>query len=75
MPDLGWIHLCSRRFGVDPDDPRERQRLVMTLCIADFAVEWLRPMPPNFKLIGPVLPEPAAPLPADLQVRVTQRGR
>ena len=53
---------------MDPDDSRERQRLVMTLCIADFAIEWLRPMPPNFKLVGPVLPEPARPLPADLEV-------
>ena len=25
-------------------------------------------MPPNFKLIGPLLPEPARPLPADLEV-------
>lgn len=40
----------------------------MTLCIADFAIEWLRALPPSFKLIGPVLPEPASPLPAELEV-------
>jgi hypothetical protein len=42
--------------------------MVMTMCIADFAIEWLRPLPPSYKLIGAVLPEPAQPLPADLEV-------
>lgn len=42
--------------------------MVMTMCIADFAIEWLRPLPPSYKLIGAVLPEPARPLPADLEV-------
>ncbi len=53
---------------MDPDAPRERRRMVMTLCIADWAIEWLRPLPPSYKLIGAVLPEPARPLPADLEV-------
>ena len=53
---------------MDPDAPRERRRMLMTLCIADWAIEWLRPLPPSYKLIGAVLPEPARPLPADLEV-------
>lgn len=53
---------------MDPDAPRERRRFVMTLCIADFAIEWVRPLPPNFKMIGAILPAPARPLPADLEV-------
>lgn len=44
--------------------------MVLTICNADFAIEWVRPMPPNFKMIGPVLPEPAKPLPADVEVRL-----
>jgi len=59
---------CSKRFGVDLDALRERRRMVMTLCIADFAIEWVRPVPPSLKMIGPVLVEPARPLPADLEV-------
>lgn len=58
---------CSRKYGIDLDKPRERRRIAMTLCIADFAIEWLRSLPPNFK-VGPVLPEPASPLPAHLEV-------
>ncbi|CAL8464217.1 g3752 [Coccomyxa elongata] len=56
-----------RKYGIDLDAPRERRRIAMTLCIADFAIEWLRSLPPSFKLIGPVLPEPASPLPAHLE--------
>lgn len=59
----------SQKYGVDLDEPRERRRLVLTLCNADFAIEWLRSMPPNFKMIGPVLPEPASPLPPNIEVR------
>ncbi|EIE24827.1 UDP-Glycosyltransferase/glycogen phosphorylase [Coccomyxa subellipsoidea C-169] len=61
------VRSAFRRFGVDPDAPKERRRMVMTMCIADFAIEWLRPLPPSYKLIGAVLPEPAQPLPADLE--------
>ncbi|BDA49333.1 UDP-glucuronosyltransferase 2A1 [Coccomyxa sp. Obi] len=56
-----------KRFGVDPDALRERRRMVMTLNIGDPAIEWLRPLPPDLKMIGPILPEPARPLPADLE--------
>ncbi|BDA49336.1 UDP-glucuronosyltransferase 2A1 [Coccomyxa sp. Obi] len=63
-----------RKYGIDLDAPRERRRIVMTLCIADFAIEWLRSLPPNFKLIGPVLPEPACPLPGDLEEFMANAG-
>ena len=53
---------------MDPDAQRERRRMVMTLNIGDPAIEWLRPLPPDLKMIGPILPEPARPLPADLEV-------
>lgn len=65
---LGVIGCGSKRFGVDPDAPRERRRMVMTLNIGDPAIEWLRPLPPDLKMIGPILPEPALALPADLEV-------
>ena len=32
------------------------------------ALEWVRPLPANVKFVGPVLPQPAQPLPSDLQV-------
>lgn len=65
---LGVVGCGSKKFGVDPDAPRERRRMAMTLNIGDPAVEWLRPLPPDLKMIGPILPEPARPLPADLEV-------
>ena len=40
----------------------------MHILSADFAMEWLRPMPPNAKLVGPLLPEPPKPLPSDIEV-------
>ena len=41
----------------------------MHIFSADFALEWPRPLPPNMRLVGPILPEPAQPLPAELEVR------
>ena len=34
----------------------------------DWAAEWLRPVTPNFKMVGPILSQPGRPLPADLEV-------
>ena len=42
----------------------------MHIFSADFALEWPRPLPANLRLVGPLLPEPAQPLPAELEVRV-----
>ena len=57
----------SKSHGVDLRDPRERRRHVLTLLSADWAVEWVRPLLPNTKMVGPILPQPAKALPADLQ--------
>ena len=53
---------------MDVESRRERERCALSLCAAGFAVEWLRPLPPGLKVVGPLLPEPAQPLPADLEV-------
>ena len=42
---------------------------MLPLIPSDWAAEWLRPLLPNMKMIGPVLPEPGKPLPSDLEVR------
>ena len=34
----------------------------------DWGAEWLRPVTPNFKMVGPILSQPGRPLPADLEV-------
>lgn len=59
---------------MDPDSQRERERCALTIIGADPAIEWLRPLPPAAKLVGPVLPEPARPLPTDLEVSHSQPG-
>lgn len=36
----------------------------------DMALEVPRPLPPNVKLVGPIMAEPAKPLCADLEVSI-----
>ena len=62
-----FVCLCSAKHGFDPNSPRERRRMALRILSAGFAVEWLRPLPPDVKLVGPLLPQPAAPLPPDLE--------
>lgn len=59
----------GEKHGIDLGSPTALKRGVMHLYNIDFALEWPRPLPPNVKLIGPLMPEPPKPLPADLQVR------
>ena len=58
----------SMKHGIDLGSRDALRRGVMHLFNLDFAVEWPRALPPNVKLVGPLMPEPAQPLPADLQV-------
>ena len=64
------VTLRSRQYGFDPELPEERRRRVLTIVPVDWAAEWLRPVTPDYKLVGPVLPGPGEPLPAHLEVRV-----
>lgn len=41
---------------------------MLTMAPVDWAAEWLRPVTPNFKMVGPILSQPGRPLPADLEV-------
>ena len=41
---------------------------MMHIVPADWAAEWLRPVSPNMKLVGPVLAGPGKPLPAQFEV-------
>ena len=59
---------CSNKFGFNPDAAEERRRMVLSLSPVDWAAEWLRPMPPSYKYVGPVLAEPGKALPAHLEV-------
>ena len=58
----------SVKHGIDLGSKEALRRGVMHLFNIDFALEWPRALPPNVKLVGPLMPEPAKPLPADLQV-------
>ncbi|BDA49332.1 UDP-glucuronosyltransferase 2A1 [Coccomyxa sp. Obi] len=72
---MGPLSMATlRRHGVDPDARVERERCALTICAADFAVEWLRPLPPSLKFVGPLLPEPARPLPTDLEDFMNSAG-
>ena len=41
---------------------------MLTIVPTDWAAEWLRPMTPNFKMVGAVLSRPGKPLPGELEV-------
>ena len=60
--------LCSKEYGSNPDAARERRRMVLSLSPVDWAAEWLRPVSPSYKYVGPVLAEPGKALPAHLEV-------
>ncbi len=57
----------SIEHGIDLGSKEALRRGVMHLLNTDFALEWPRALPPNVKLVGPLMPEPAKPLPPDLQ--------
>ena len=58
----------SIKHNIDLGSIEALRRGVMHLFNIDFALEWPRALPPNVKLVGPLMPEPAKALPADLQV-------
>lgn len=62
---------CSKSYDFNPELPEERRRLVLTMAPVDWAAEWLRPVNPNFKMVGPILAGPGKPLPAHLEVSAT----
>ncbi|BDA41086.1 UDP-glucuronosyltransferase 2B20 [Coccomyxa sp. Obi] len=57
----------GEKHGIDLGTPEALGRGVMHLFNVDFALEFPRKLPPNVKLVGPLMPEPAKPLPADLE--------
>lgn len=63
----------SVKHGIDLGSREALRRGVMHLFNIDFALEWPRALPPNVKLVGPLMPEPAKALPADLQVHAPVR--
>ena len=42
--------------------------MVLSISPVDWAAEWLRPVSPSYKYVGPVLAEPGKALPAHLEV-------
>ena len=60
-----WRRFASRR---SPDyRTAALQSASMVLLSNDFAVEFPRSLPAHVKMIGPILPKPAGPLPAEYQ--------
>ena len=58
----------GKRHGIDLGSPEALGRGVMHLFNVDFALEFPRKLPPNVKLVGPLMPEPAKLLPTNLEV-------
>lgn len=59
---------ASKQYGFEANAPEERRRLVLTLVPVHWSAEWLRPVNPDYILIGPVLAGPGKPLPAEMEV-------
>ncbi len=60
--------LCSKKYDFNPYAVKERRRMVLSMSPVDWAAEWLRPMSPSYKYVGPVLAGPGKALPADIEV-------
>ena len=60
----------SIEHSIDLGSKEALRRGVMHLFNTDFALEWPRALPPTVKLVGPLMPEPAKPLPPDLQAGI-----
>ena len=61
--------LCSKKYNFNPYAAEEGKRMVLSMSPIDWAAEWLRPVSPSYKYVGPVLAGPGKALPADLEVR------
>ena len=46
---------------------------MLTMVPAHWSVEWVRPVTPNFRLFGPLLPRPGRPLPDERDVNTEAR--
>ena len=62
-----FIH-CRKKHSLDMASKEARELELMHLVSGDFALEQPRPLPPKVKLVGALMPSPAKPLPADLEV-------
>ncbi|CAK0754688.1 hypothetical protein CVIRNUC_002317 [Coccomyxa viridis] len=78
---IDWVAFHRRIYlpmsiehGIDLGSKEALRRGVMHLFNTDFALEWPRALPPNVKLVGPLMPEPAKPLPPDLQAFLDSSG-
>ncbi|CAL5226014.1 g8820 [Coccomyxa viridis] len=63
-----------KECGSDPDAAKERRRMVLSISPVDWAAEWLRPVSPSYKYVGPVLAGPGKALPAQFQEYMEAAG-
>lgn len=59
---------CRRKHNIDMGSRDALRRGVINMFNVDFAIEYPRPLVPNVKLIGPVMPREPQELPRELQV-------
>ena len=63
------MDICHRKkHGLDMTSEPVRELELMHLIGGDLALEQPRPLPPKVKLVGALMPAPAEPLPAELEV-------
>ncbi|EIE24908.1 UDP-Glycosyltransferase/glycogen phosphorylase [Coccomyxa subellipsoidea C-169] len=62
------------KHGTDLASPEARRLEMLHIVNSHMAYEQPRPLPPNVKLVGPIMAKPAAPLPPDLQEFVEGAG-
>lgn len=58
-----------RKHSIDMGSREALRRGLINMFNVDFAIEYPRPLVPNVKLIGPVMPREPQGLPLELQVR------
>ncbi|WIA31125.1 hypothetical protein OEZ86_001146 [Tetradesmus obliquus] len=67
-----WLQTIIKKHNINMRWPYNHYMMLLTN--SNFITEPPRAISPNMKYIGPILPEPAAPLPASLAAWVEQSG-
>ncbi|CAL5223535.1 g6067 [Coccomyxa viridis] len=70
-----YLRSLQRKHGLDMTSKPVRELELMHLVGGDLAIEQPRPLPPKVKLIGPLMPAPAQPLPAELEDFISGAGK
>jgi hypothetical protein len=70
----GYVNALRKQYGVEGSHARSQHNVGIVLSQSTWGLEFSHPIVPAIKVVGPILPEPTKPLPADLEAYVQSAG-